>query len=502
MLSNCSSQVEQFRHLLHLCHGVPQKKSGYKGRRVWVSDEDLAAHLNGDISFAFCVSTRLKSGLATLARFVAIDIDKQFRERLVVFNAALAALGIAEAAFATGAPNSERGKVIVTFAKLVPRDEAHALSHVIYDAAHSIDPSLVPSKEATGDIELFPKKPATLLQDGGVVRILGRNKARNGPLEDALNLDRDPIEITALKPLASSKVTKLAKPYIVRRLRSVHPKWVRTLTGQAWTWTCFGAVKGMRQKMYALAAYFLSAKGPEAGQAAYIQALHKIRDKSPDLDQPSPKYKDPRNPLTREIVELSAWDAALAKQSWRPIDLSLSITSPGLLANSNGQLFVPRVPESAKRVYKALVEHIGRHGLRPHCFGIDLRTLAGYLGSNNAGVNKNAARDALDLAERHHLVVALHPGTSNAWLEAPGNGQENPQSRSFVAGVPGMYGLVGSGETVFDVLADARLDPLLALQREQHPVQSIEPATFYVVSYLIEMNRWGCIPYPQTLAAA
>lgn len=499
MLTASSEDAEFFFRLLHLNHAVPQLGGKYAGRRRIISPEDIASHLRGEVSLAFCISTKYETGNKRWARFIAIDIDKKLVERLPVFAEVLAGLGIAEAAFATGGSSPEKGKVVITFAKFVNREEANALAQLIHSEAHRLNPGLIPAKPSSGDIELFPKMPTSIAWDGGLVRILGRNIGRDGPLETSFDLDGCAIDLHKLKPLAQSRVSRLSRGLLVAKREKARPQWVDRLTKQSWTWACFGGVKEMRSKMFALARYYMTSFGSVKGRTAYVAALTEIRKHSADLDSPSPKNSDRRNPVGREIEQLTAWGAALLSGAWEPLELQLPINRPPSPGKSNGEC--PAVPGSAQRVYTALAQHVRDEGLRPHCFGIDQRTLAGRLRNvkkaatdllaERLGIDKKAVSDALALAERYGLLVRLHPGTSNSEVAIYGNGELESFRRSVKAGVPAMYGLVGKGETIYDVYADAIQDPYLKERRAKFPVQKIMPETLAVIGQLVVESSLG-----------
>ena len=144
-------------------------------------------------------------------------------------------------------------------------------------------------------------------------------------------------------------------------------------------------------------AFYCRKRYPKLDEALlqYRKIIETIAAVSPDLDNLSPKYKDPRNPLVRELAELGAWNHAVSETIWRPVaDCSSS--------------------KAVLSVYSEMCRIVACRELRPHCFGVDQRSLSSIMGKSKRAVEK-----ALQRAAKEGVIVVLHPGKSGSariWL--------------------------------------------------------------------------------------
>jgi hypothetical protein len=406
--------VAMVRRTLHLYHGVTQQPDGsYRGNRVFIDDDALRQHLRGEIAIAFCVGTRAQADGRHLVRFIAIDIDKDADPRVPVYVEVLKRLKIEHAFFLTGGSKPYKAKIIGTFAEMMPRSVAASLVQRIHADAVALAPDVLPVNPADGDVELYPRSSDTM-KDAGLLRVLGRHIARGGPLEQPLTFEGELCDLTRLRPLNRLQVQRVA---VERPNPNWKPKWLRDLLETPWSHTTIGKADAIYKKMYAIALWCLDTKGQRA-QSVYFELLQQIVRNSPGLTASS---SDTRHPVKRELASLSAWTAATKKDRWRPKSLA------GKTA--------------AERAYNALLRHVRDHGLRPHRFTVDGRTVAALMNRSLP-----AAQDALDAAEVARLIVRVDYGEPRKNAIVDGKAKVE-QGRS------GTFGLVGEGETVYDVIA-------------------------------------------------
>lgn len=406
--------VALVRRVLHIYHGTVQQPDGsYRAQRLYVDDEALLRHLRGEIAVAFCIGTRAQVDGRHLVRFVGIDIDKYAPRRLPIYREVLDELRIGGAFFVTGGSSEDKGKIIGTFAEMMPRSVAASLIEEIHDRAYRRAPSDLPEKPIPGNLELYPRSADTL-KDAGLLRVLGRNVGRNGPLEIPLTFDGESSDLTMLRPLTRLQAQRIAA---LRKQTNHIPRWLRKLLGSPWSHATIGKSDAMFKKMVAMALWCLDTRGTEA-QSTYLELLNVVLRNSPGL---TASANDPRNPIQREIDSLAAWKAANGiGRRWKP--LSFEKESP------------------ATRAYAALVEHVQKHGLRPEQFAVDSRTVAAIMGRSLSN-----AQVALDAAEVARYAVRFDYGEPRTHTDIGGKPGVN-------AGRAAVYGIVGEGESVYDLL--------------------------------------------------
>lgn len=415
--------VALFRRRLHLYHGVVQREDGnYNSRRVYVTDNMLLQHLTGEIAVAFCVATKMQSTGRNLVRFAGIDIDQDAPSRLPVYEHVIQRLGLTRAAFATPGSSPSKAKVIFTFEEMVSRDAAWRFVNAVHDEASAEAPDIIPAEPKNGDLELFPKSSSARSTDAGILRILGRNPKRNGPLEWPITLDGETLDFAKIKPLRTDRIIKVGQSR--QRGANVHPTWLRGLLNIEWTPPRIGGPAVIRQKLTAIALYCLDNYTTGDAKEKYVRLLRRVESNNLTLRTST---SDGRNPIGREIQEASAWTNALAKERWTPQQPSEK-KIPGWGA------------------YDAMVRYVRLHGLPPHRFYIDARTVAGLM-----GVALKSAQESLDLCERSRLAVRVDYGTSRTNTVVDGK-------RKVIDGNAARWGLVGAGETVYDVIA-AQIGP-------------------------------------------
>ncbi len=201
--------------ILHLdsAKAVAQSNGGYKGRRVPITLDDLERHLAGEITLGFSALHYNR------ALFAVLDVDALFRELLSVIRKAALAIGgedLCAAIFCTSGSDAGRGKVIVTFTQPVPARDARKLIQHLCRRVRASEPA---QNLHRSELSAFP-----LEKSGGVVRVLGRNPRRDGPMEEAFSLYGEP-GLSHLRPLTPAKFAQIAA-----RLGESMAPWVKRLT--------------------------------------------------------------------------------------------------------------------------------------------------------------------------------------------------------------------------------------------------------------------------------
>jgi hypothetical protein len=381
-----------------------QGAAGYQKREPFANGA-LEAHLLGTETYAFAVVERATKR----AFFAAVDVDADFELLAPVLRSILLGVGgdeLIAASFLTDGSAFGRGKIVTTFAEPFAHHDARSLASLVVRRIRNTDAGrLIPTSALTA----FPQD-----RSGGILRVLGRNAARGGPLENAFTLDGEPAPLLEqVRPLTRSAFARI-------QIEATVPPFVRRLLAEPWrrdegTRVHFG-------RMCRLATESIRIYGETAGRSAFDAWLDTVRAHSPELALSSRKNGDPRN-VTVHGAE-RAWEIGLAPaEPWCPNDTT-------------------SCPPTAARLYLALMDFVQRNGLRPGAFSLDFATIAQLLDLRS----KSHAYRVVVTLERKELLVRHDRGT----LDAPG-----------VKGVATTYGLVGFGETPADVLAAGRRDPLV-----------------------------------------
>src|ERR1035438_9088968 len=165
--------IDRLYKLLHVTRGSEQQGKQYPGRMP-VHQTHFAQHVRGQVTIAFNVIHKRRK-----ANFIAFDIDSDFDTRLDILSNVLERMGLSKATFATNGSKPGKGKVIITLSRPMPRVQADKLRDEMIEKAGLA--GLQCTKE--NKVDVFPTSG-----EGGLLRILGRNKHRNGPVETPLNL--------------------------------------------------------------------------------------------------------------------------------------------------------------------------------------------------------------------------------------------------------------------------------------------------------------------------
>jgi len=169
----------QARALIHLLGGVAygavQGDGGYVGRQR-LDVATLSRHFLGEMSIAVrCV-------VGGTARIVAWDLDERAPERTRALLRVLDRHSLGSAAVATTGSDAGRGKVFL-FVKPTGQEDARRFAMAILEQARrEADWGI----ERASTVETRPRAG-----EGGLLRVGGRNRQRNGPMS-RFRLSRHP----------------------------------------------------------------------------------------------------------------------------------------------------------------------------------------------------------------------------------------------------------------------------------------------------------------------
>lgn len=404
--------IALIRKLLHLREGRLQTASGgYSIPIRCISDADLLDHLNGSKAIAFSVCILFKHSRQK-AGFLGIDIDQKFSERLPFYAVALDRLKLSRAAFATSGSDPGRGKVLITLKDFIDADVARFLIEEIHRVAVAISENTLPKTPKDGDLELYPKGG-----QGGLLRVLGRNAFRNGPVESMFGLDGSSIDPAAIKPIGTQKALIVAKKLgyddfheLPSRLSAFIEKPSRDI-----------GFKEGRKKVADLAHYMAR------------------------------KYDGASNGHERFINLLTHCSASATGQVKRNVESELK--APSLWARACDDLTAFEViPEKTPgaSLRHAMERFVQKHGLFREHFSASTEQLVGQLGIYGSAVCKQ-----VDTAQKSRIVLKLHPG----WKRSRG-----------MPGQPAFYAIPSCGQTLEELWAASSLDAHLKYAYETLPI--------------------------------
>jgi hypothetical protein len=375
--------------LLHLKNALCafQSPAGGYGKADPLSLAKVTRHLSGEVTVAIAPIS------GDHALFAAIDVDERFPElasrviRPALFD--LGGQGLIDACFLTNGSDEERGKIIVAFVKPM---SARPVREFIRAIKRTIQRE---SRLPSGMLDEYPKE-----KTGGLVRILGRNLKRNGPLESALNFDGEPVDLTNVSPLSPAAFLAM----VPKQPRTL--PWVERLLTTPWL-----AKDGTRRHIDLMLALARECMRQNLQRSDFYAMMDRIKGNSPELTGPSVKNLDTRNVLVR--AREWAWaTACLDPSSFR------AKVSP-----SNREFW---------RAYRAICGLVAQRGLRASKFQLDYQTIGDAMDRN-----KGQAYRAVLTAEAAGLLVRHDPGSRHEFKHK---------------GVCTTFGLVGEGETAEQVL--------------------------------------------------
>jgi hypothetical protein len=339
------SAAELWSHLhLEQATGKTQS-SGRYSRRHALTQRDLEHHLAGDITLALSVLSGQR------ALFAVLDVDALFPQLLPAIRTAVGAIGseaLSAAIFCTGGSDAGRGKVIVTFTEPVPASDARKLARRLCDR--------VRASEAAQSLERHHLSAYPQEKSGGVVRVLGRNAARDGSIEAAFSLDGE-LGLSHVRALTAQGLAE-----IVAAIPAKIAPWAKRRIETPWL-RLEGTQKHYRW-IVALAREAIRVFGGASGRQQFDEWLDRIKANSPELSLPSDKTKDPRNVL--DHARGRAWEYASRRpNSWEPLDLRMRTG----------------IPRGVVRAYGALVSYARDKGLRPEHFAVDYERIGRLTGA-------------------------------------------------------------------------------------------------------------------------
>lgn len=392
LLNNPSSAKRQYQRK----KDNPEGKWTY-GKAFPATVCSFEAHLAGKTSLAPCVVT------GGFANFIGWDLDENFDLLLAFFADRLRSRGWQNAAFATTGSSSGRGKIVLCFKPRIPQVVAHRIAHEIFEEVRS-EVALTTITFGEAKPSIFPS-----LGLGANVRILGRNKGREGPLEIPLDLNGKPSDLRYVKPVRIDYDRKDAV--------SPQPaRWAMELIESAPLVSSNDEAYKIQIRLADEALRLRSDNEAEAvpllsswcASIAAISSGNASRQFSrTDAIQRAVQYvlRNRRGP-------------APELRSWIPLDLTRQ-----------------RLRKGARRIYEALAGYVTANRLNPHCFGMDYGRLAAMAGY----ADKSQARKATDDAEDLGLLFRLDRGTKNV---------EN------LRGLVTLFCLRGAGELLQDAYDD------------------------------------------------
>jgi len=357
------------------------------------------------------------------ALFMGFDIDARFGPRLNAIRSVLSDFGLKGASFATTGSSEGRGKVITCVAASVPLDLVRRVADMTLRYAQ-LGQDFGPLAKSS-DIGVYP-----LRDEGGLLRILGRNPKRNGSIEIPLRLsDWEISDLTEITPISAIDLER-----VVQRFAPTHGALPGTLLAEAtscsgrlhhwaileiqrsWRWGPDGN-PGIMRRVIALAFEFKWAFGVVNGEPLFRNTLERIRQNSPALHLPSPNKKRRRNPLT--------W-ALTGKNAWRYACEYRFLKSPAA-ANA---------PARIVEVYDELIRYVHEAGIRYYAFNMTYARIAELIGKSH----QTAWRLVHDAASIGLLVI-----------HEPGTKRERGKKINTVK-----LGLVGFGDTQESIRARAQ----------------------------------------------
>jgi hypothetical protein len=434
LVASEDSFVGRFQRLTHVNLARLQSRfagGSYRAPLQVVTTALLQAHFAGDVTLGFAV---LEDGTGQGdALFGGIDVDERFPQRLPVIADALRALGseaLARAVLVTTGSTEGRGKIVLTFERPAPSSLVRAVVQAVYRRALR-DPRFG-HMTRPDEVEVRP-----LGGTGGLLRILGRNAAKDRPgaltpCDTPLTIDGELTDLSNIQPLPLPELRRIAESY---QAQQADPNaWIDAMLAEAWTYRPEeGNTRGVFRRVIALARAALERHGPERGEERFRAWCAAVAARSPALDEPSPTNRDRRNPVRHEPSLRRAWRYALTRTTtFEPLD----VRGSGL-------------PAGQVRVYEALVAFVRARGLSPICFAMNYRYLQEELLGGTSD-KKTVWKQTNGLVQRGMLVIHDRGLAMGRYEDGEGR-----------RGLPTILGLVGRGQTPADVLATVRSDPKL-----------------------------------------
>lgn len=358
------------------------KKNNPKGLWKYGLPRDLtvgsvATHLSGEVTKGFCYAA------GGFANFLAWDVDENFELLAAFIVDELKKRKWEQGAFATDGSSTGHGKIVLCIQPRIPQALAIRYADEVRSAViERAQTELLLQIDSEKKFSAYPKNGCA------VVRILGRNRIRDGKLEQALDLNLKPSDLKYIKPVLIPYSPEQAAQN-EQRQRS---QWASSLIDSP----VIGTATDAFRIMIRLADEAVRLEGED--RAAH--ALHEwCLGMASSAFRPSTakvlKRKDSAENAVKWVLEhrrdTSAKESATAS-TWQPLELSEM-----------------KVPARARKLYEAFVQYVTAKGLNPHCFGMDYNRAAAI--SHYAG--KSAAGKAANVAEDCGLLFRLHRGSKH-----------------------------------------------------------------------------------------
>jgi len=383
--------AERYRRLLHAQRGAFQDPDGSYRARLSINLDNICEHLRGDKALG------LTCAIDGNALLMGMDIDADFGPHLGSIRDVLTDFGLDRASFVTTGSSAVRGKVITCLAAPVALDVVTRAADTIRRYSQ-LESDLGPHVTST-DVSAYP-----IGGEGGILRVLGRNPKRSGPLELPLRLDDLEIsDLWEVVPVSSAAldqvIERFSPPTVATTGTNADPaanlhfgrlhRWAVLEIQKSWMWGPTGTLEIMN-RVVALAFEFKGAFGIIGGERRFRIALEQIGRNSPALNMPSPKNRRRRNPLTWDRIGKHAWRYACEYQYLRS------------RAAANA-------PTRILDLYEALISYVHRVRIRPYAFNMTYSRIAELI----AKTPQTAWRLVHDAASMG-LIVIHDPGKSRA----------------------------------------------------------------------------------------
>ena len=334
------------------------------------------SHLRGDDTIALSTVSVGK------AKFLAVDVDRDFNLRLPIFRAVLARRELDYSAFAVTGSDPGRGKIIVALRQQIPQRQAVRLvQDILADAVADADFGTYKAKDAS----VYPTGG-----DGSHVRILGRNlrRARHSGLHEIpLNLLGELSDLCYVQP-AAIEPEQFDVPN--GGLRTRISSWAESFIGQPYV----GTTLELHRSQVRLAHEAVELYG-EAASTQLQEWFAQIEAASPNVSASC------RRQLTRpDVVQRIVTFVRSVRTDIRTLSI------PGYRWCPKSEIQAPR---PAIRAYTALTEYVLDRQLDPHCFAMAYSTVAALTGY----CDKGRARQAILKAEDAGLIVRLDNGVAD-----------------------------------------------------------------------------------------
>jgi hypothetical protein len=311
------------------------------------------------------------------ANFICWDIDQDF-ERIAPFVVdALRQRKLNKGAFGTSGSSPARGKIVLCFRPRIPQAVAYRLAQEVRaDVKARIETELLLVPIDDSKFDAYPKNLS-----GGDVRILGRNLERDGPLEQALDLELRPSDLKYVKPVT---IPYSAEDAVTRQ----RAQWATKLINAVFTGTAKDAYK-LQVKL--------------ADEAVRLEGEHRAAQVLHSWCSDIAGSGGGMRPST--AAQLKRKDAAERAVKW-VLANHREVHAPRLTDFQPLDLSEMKLPKGARNIYETLTQYVSAYGLSAHCFGLDYGRLAAF----GRYRYPSAAWKSATQAEDCELLFRLHQG--------------------------------------------------------------------------------------------